>query len=132
MKIVAGLFNSQSEATQAMDILLRSNIPDLETKVYETGSPTNSTEAGSSMVIPVIPTTGATGLGQPGAPAAAAVGAAGIDRDWLDELDDRERAFYHEGYREGATLAMAKVNDDHVGHVRELFRQHGARTFTKD
>jgi hypothetical protein len=71
-------------------------------------------------------------MGQPGAPGLGFVGMAGLDRGWLNEFDAEERAFYYEGYREGATLAVARVHDEDVVHVREVLRDHNARTYIRD
>jgi hypothetical protein len=132
MAVVAALFDSQADATEAMDILLRANIKDLDTRVYETGSRSGMGETGPDVIVPVVPNTGGGGIGQPGIPAVGLVGAAGLDRDWLKEFDDQERAFYYEGYREGATLALAKIHDEDVEKVRQMMRQHNARTYTKE
>ena len=130
MAVVAALFDSQADATQAMDVLLRAQIEDLDTRVFETGS--RQTDTSPGVVVPLVPNTAGGGMGQPGFPAAGVIGAAGLDRDWLNELDEEERAFYHEGYREGATLALAKVHDEDVEQVRQIMRQHNARTYIKD
>lgn len=129
MKTVAGLFDSMADATNAMDILLREDIPDLDTRVFETGSATDTANNDSGVVVPLIPNSG-SGMDFN---APAGVGAAGLfGADWLDDLDEVERAFYHEGFKEGATLAVAHVPDDHVTHVRRIFADHNARTYKKD
>jgi hypothetical protein len=132
MAVVAALFDSQADATEAMDVLLGAHIKDLDTKVYETRSHLGMGENGPGVVVPVVPNTGGGGIGQPGIPAAGLVGAAGLDRDWLNEFDNEERAFYYEGYREGATLALAKVHADDVEKVRQVMQQHNARTYIKE
>jgi hypothetical protein len=131
MPVVAALFDSQADATEAMDVLLNAHIKDLDTKVYETGSRQGMSDSGPGVVVPLVPSTG-SGMGQPGMPAAGALGAAGLDRGWLNELDEEERAFYYEGYREGATLALAKVHAEDVGKVRQVLGQHNCRTYVKD
>jgi hypothetical protein len=131
MTVVAALFDSQVDATEAMDVLLRAQIKDLDTKVYETGSRAGMGETGPDVIVPVVPNTGGGGIGQPAIPAAGLAGAGGLDRDWLNEFDKEERAFYYEGYREGATLALAKVHDADVEKVRQVMSQHNARTYLK-
>jgi hypothetical protein len=131
--LVAGLFDTGANATEAMDRLLRMNIEDLDTHVIEPGS--QDTATGPSVVVPVVPNTGGSGsaLGGTAGPLMGAAAGAGGAFGWLGDLDEVERAFYHEGLREGATLALAKVSDDEdAGRVRQLFRELGARTYTKD
>ena len=131
MKVVAGLFDSDANATNAMDKLLRANIKDLDTHVIEAGQNTNPTGANTGG-IPVIPNTGGTGSGMAGSGAIPMAGAIFGANDWLDDVDDEtERAFYFEGMREGATLALARVHDEDVDKVRQLLSSHGARTYTK-
>jgi hypothetical protein len=131
MPVVAALFDSQVDATEAMDVLLNAHIKDLDTKVYETGSRQGMSDTGPGVVVPLVPNTGNSGIGQAGIPAAGVIGAAGLDRDWLNEFDEEERAFYYEGYREGATLALAKVHDEDVEKVRSVLSQHNSRTYIK-
>lgn len=132
MAIVAGLFDSQVDATEAMDRLLRMDIEDLDTHVIEPGQFSDSSEA--RVVTPIVPNTGNPGTGGPGTamPFMVTPGGPGGAFDWLNDLDEVERVFYQEGLREGATLALAKVDDDHAEHVRQLFREEGARTYIKD
>ena len=51
---------------------------------------------------------------------------------WLNDLDEDEQAFYREGSREGATIALAKVHDEDAARVRQIFNEMGARTYTRD
>ncbi len=129
MAVVAGLFNSEAEATQAMDKLLREHIDHLDTRVIDPRS--TDASQGPDVVLPVIPNTsgGVSGSGNTGLVAGAA--ALGGASDWLNDMNDVERNFYSDAYREGSTLALAKVHDKDAGRVRELFRQFGARTYEK-
>ena len=131
MAIVAGLFNSQMDATEAMDRLLRMNIEDLDTHVIEPGQ--NSDSSGAGSVIPIVPNTGNPGSGFPGTAGPLFVPTSrGAGFDWRDKMGETESVFYQEGLREGATLALAKVDDDHAAHIRQLFRAKGARTYIED
>jgi hypothetical protein len=131
MVVVAGLFDSQSMATEAMDRLLRMNIEDLDTHVIEPGG--NQGVGGPDVVIPLMPNTGAlSDMGGPGGTGMAHGSGMAAGFSWLNDLDEVQRAFYQEGTREGATLALAKVRDEDAGRVRALFRELGARTYTED
>lgn len=90
------------------------------------------TDTGPDVIFPVMPNTSGTasGLGHSSIPVTGS--AVGGEFDWFDEMDDVERAFYHEGLREGATLALAKVDDDKADRVRTIFRTFNARTYIKD
>src|SRR5512133_4127143 len=104
MAVVAGLFDSDANATEAMDKLLREHIEDLDTKVINRG--TDAADAQGP--VPILPITGGmSGSSTPVFPAGVGVGGQGLNDPWMDDLDDVERAFYYEGMREGATLALA-------------------------
>jgi hypothetical protein len=133
MVTVAGLFDSQDQATAAMDVLLRTNIKDLETRVVESGSPGMTGEEQPGVGFAVIPnTSGGVSQSSVGGGGIGAPIGAGRDMRWLDDLDEVERAFYYEGFKEGATLAMARVHDEDVDKVRRVFRDNGARTYVED
>jgi hypothetical protein len=122
MAVVAGLFSSQADATRMMDVILRRDYKGLDTRVVEGQETTGNTAQGGDALFPVIPTTG-TGVGQPGGIAWGA----GDDATWMSDMRDVERTFYHEGMREGATLALIRVDDDHADEIRDLMRDHGAQ-----
>lgn len=127
MAVVAGLFDSDANATEAMDKLLREHIEGLDTRIID-----RSTQAGeSNAVIPIMPNTGGiSGSSTPVYP--VGMSSQGANVPWLDDMDEVERMFYHDGMREGATLALAKVKDADADRVRNLLRQYGARTYVKD
>ena len=128
MTVIAGLFDTEADATPAMDRLLQENIEPLETRVLDPRS--NDTGQNPGTYIPLIPNTsgGESGSGY-GSNAGAAVLA--VASNWLNEMDDVERNFYIDAYREGSTLALAKTDEKDAGRVRELFRQFGAQTYEK-
>ena len=66
--VVAGLFDSEADATQAMDRLLRENIEDLDTRVIN-GSARTGTDS-PDIIIPVIPNTS-------GGPSSGTIGGVG-------------------------------------------------------
>ena len=131
MAVIAALFDSEADATGAMDRLLREGIEDLETNVYSGGGG-NTADTGPNIIFPVMPNTSGTpsGMGSSSIPATGA--AVGGEFDWFNDFEDVERTFYHEGLREGATLAFAKVNDEDVDRVRTIFSMFNARTYMKD
>lgn len=134
MAVVAGLFDSEADATQVMDRILRMDIDGLESRVVGGAGRTDDADA-PGMVFPVIPNTSG-GFGSPGTGAGVGPLAAGVpasDADWFNDMDEEaERAFYLEGMKEGATLALVRVPDDHVEEVRNTMRMFGARTYLKD
>jgi len=125
MAVIAGLFDSQADAAAALDRLHRLGYQDMEAQVIEPGS--QDMASGHDTVIPMIPPTGGS-YGQPGGIGGAAGGSFG----WLNDLDKVESAFYQEGLKEGATLAMVQIDDKYANEVRELLNQFGARTYRKD
>lgn len=127
MAFVAGLFDSDADANAAMDRLLHQHIKGLETRVIEPSTGMNA--SGTENIVPIVPNTGA-GVSQAGFTPLPTGGAA-ANMGWLNDLEDVERVFYDEGLKEGATLAMAKVRDEDVEHVRQIFRDAGARTYRK-
>ena len=125
--VVAGLFDSEADATNAMDRLLRENIEDLDTRVIngEARTPTGDT----GVAVPIIPHTSG-GPSQQGGAVPAAPGA--FYGDWLNDMDDVEQGFYKEALREGSTLALARVRDEDADRVRTLFSMFNATTYTRD
>lgn len=125
--VVAGLFDSEAEATQAMDRLLRENIEDLDTRVINGSARTATGDTGAA--IPIIPNTS----GGPSQQSGAIPGATGVFfGDWMNDMDDVEQGFYREAVREGSTLALARVREEDANRVRQLFRTFNARTYTRD
>ncbi len=121
--VVAGLFDSEVDATKAMDRLLRENIKDSDTRVIDGSSAARAAQTGAN--IPIIPNTS-------GGPQQSGVGPAAAGAyfgDWLNDMDRVERHFYEDAVREGSTLALARVPDDQADQVRQLFRTFGARTY---
>ena len=130
MKMVAGLFDSEIDATNAMDRLLGENFIDLDTRVIETGQ--NADLENRGVVIPLVPNTG-MGSGMAGGAVPVGTAGLGLPRGWMDDIDDEvERAFYLEGLREGSTLTLARVSDEDAPRVQELLRSFGARTHTQE
>ena len=126
MAVVAGLFDSQADADLVMNEILHMNIDGLESRVYNGGGQANTAgDDRPAMIFPFVPNTG-NNMGMSG----AAVVPGNVD--WFDGVEEVERAFYLEGVREGATLAVINVPDDHAEHVRLAMRKANARTYVKD
>jgi hypothetical protein len=129
MAVIAGLFDSEADATRAMDRLLREDIHDLDTHVIDGG--TRGSTGAPNVNIPIIPNTSG-GLSQGGiAPTGAGAAPVGSFGHWLDDMDDVERHFYEDALKEGSTLALAKVPDDAANQVRLIFQTFGARVYDK-
>jgi hypothetical protein len=128
MAVVAGLFDSEADATKAMDRLLTEGLEDLETTVYGGGA-----GDGSSVVLfPGMPNTSGQAVGNAPGSLPFAVASNEDDFNWFGDFDEIERAFYHEGVRDGATIAMAKVHDEDVNRVRLIFTMFNGRSFVKE
>ncbi len=129
MAIVAGLFDSEVDATKAMDRLLREGIDGMDTRVINGSSRTGDTPG---VAVPIIPnTSGGTSQAGMGAQVPA-VGAVPVSGDWLDEMDKVEQNFYRDALREGSTLVLAKMHDEDAGRARLIFSTFGGRTYKKD
>jgi hypothetical protein len=127
MAVVAGLFHSQADATRVMDVILRRDYKGLDTRVIESNQDTGNVAQGGESLFPVIPTTG-TGVGQP----AGITWGAGDESVWMSEMREVERTFYQEGMRGGASLALVRVDDQHVDEIRKLMSDHGAQMHIDD
>ncbi len=130
MAIIAGLFDSEADASKALDRLSREDLPGVDTRVINGSARTNASNP--NITVPIIPNTSGglaeTGLGTE-APAVGGIPAFG---DWLNDMNDVERKFYQDALREGSTLALAKVDEKDAGKVRLIFQTFGARTYKKD
>ena len=115
MAVVAGLFDSQAEASAALDALAETEFEDVTTEVYEQApDPDDSNVA-------AVPDLGTSRiLATPYAP------------DFLDELDEAERRFFVQAVRNGATLVVAEVDDEQAGALAAFFRERGGRTTAEE
>jgi hypothetical protein len=127
MAVVAGLFDSDADATRAMNRLLNENIKDLETHVINGSNKSQVDDRG--VLIPFIAVTSGGGA-ETGAGPALAVGS--VFGNWLGGIDQAERQFYEDAVREGSTLALASVPDDSASRVRSIFQTFGARVYEKE
>lgn len=128
--VVAGLFDSEADATKAMDRLLREHIDDMDTRVIDGGASNAANSQGEGGVIPLIPNTSAGGGPQQSGIGPAAAGA--YFGSWLNDMNDVEKHFYQDAVKDGSTLALAKVPDQYANRVRQMFRSFGARTYDKE
>ncbi len=130
MAIVAGLFDSEADASKAIDRLSREGLDDLDTRVVNGSARTGNAEPG--VVMPIIPNTSG-GPSQAGmGPEGVGVNAAPVLGDWMNNMDEVERNFYQDALREGSTLVLAKVHDEDAGRVGLIFSTFGGRTYKKD
>lgn len=116
MAKVISLFESQAEATSALDVLYGGDYGNIEIEVIENGGETDFGATG--VVVPAI--NSSTGV----------AGAVGIP-DRLDDVDfagDEEAAWFAEGVRGGGVLVVAEVDDEDASAAEEVLRNHGGRT----
>lgn len=125
-KIVAGYFDSEDEATRAMDILLKDpRFRNAESEVISaiargTGNP------GSGGAVPVMPNTSG---GSGGSSVMGPIPVTGGYRLY-NELNHEEAEYFGSALKNGrGVLALIEVDGDQAMHVRQLFSQNGARTY---
>jgi len=119
MSKVVTLFESQAEATRALDALHSSDYENIETEVIES--------------VRELDYRG-TGIAAPAPNASTGVaGAVTIPNPLADkDLDDEEAAWFAEGVRGGGVLVIAEVDDEAAGSVERILRDHGGRTYEKE
>ena len=119
MSKVVSLFESQAEATRALDALHSSDYESIETEVIEHVRELDY---------------GGTGIVAPAPNASSGVaGAVTIPNPLQDaDLDDEEAAWFAEGVRGGGVLVVAEVDDEAANSVKEILRDHGGRTYEKE
>ena len=117
MMTVASLFESQAEATKALDALPRSGFEDIDYRVYEG----NVADEGGQVVPVAFPNT------QPDVGAVTPLAMVG---DELSDIDDEGLAdFFREAVKTGrAVLVVAEVEEDRATTLERFFREHGGRT----
>lgn len=121
MKTVASLFETQAEATEAIDALDGSGFEDIDYRVYE-----RNVEAEGTQV---------RAIGLPSAePNIGGSGAVGIFGGVGDDLGDEGLAdFFRDAVETGqAVLVVAEVEDERADELERFFREQGGRTSEKD
>lgn len=119
MTRIIGFFDSQEEATRAVDALYSGGYEGVETEVIENADQVDWGAEG--IVAPV--TNASTGV----------AGVIGIPTR-LENIafDNEEEAnWFAEGVRGGGVLVVAEVDDEDGTEVERVLRTHGGRTFEK-
>ena len=118
MSKIVSLFESQAEATKALDVLHASDYENIEAEVIEDA---RDMDYGSTGVVAPAPNA-STGV----------AGVVGIPDPLQDiGLDDEEAAWFAEGVRGGGVLVVAEVDDEDAGSVEKILRDYGGRTFKR-
>lgn len=117
MSTIASLFDSQAEATEALDAMAESEFSDLDVRVYESDVPGDATEAQPA----AVPAPTASGPG-----AAVRWGTRGP----LDDLEGIELPdLFIEAVEESqGVLVLAEVQEDRAEALQAFFDGHGGRT----
>ncbi|MFW6096650.1 MAG: hypothetical protein ACOC9Z_01170 [Chloroflexota bacterium] len=121
MKTVASLFETQAEASEAIDALAGTGFEDIDYRVYERNVEAEGTQVraiGLPSTEPNIGGSGAVGIfGGPG-----------------DDLGDEGLAdFFRNAVESGeAVLIVAEVEDDRADDLERFFRDQGGRTSEED
>lgn len=118
MAKVVSLFESQEEATKALDALYASSYESVDAEVIENVSELDYGETG---VVAPAPNA-STGV-------AGAVDIPGPLQD--TDLDEEEAAWFARGVQGGSVLVVAEVDEEDADAVQQLFYEHGGRTYEK-
>lgn len=118
MSKVIALFESQAEATRALDALHAGDYKDIETEVIEDARDMDY---------------GTIGVAAPAPNASTGVAGVVAIPDPLQDigLDDEEVAWFAQGIRGGGVLVVVEVDDEDAQSVERILRDHGGRTFEK-
>ncbi|HZD11630.1 MAG TPA: hypothetical protein VE553_09840 [Candidatus Binatia bacterium] len=121
MATIASLFESQDEATKALDALVRTEFEDLDYRVYD-GSGAETATSARVIGLPVAE------------PNVGGEATAGILSSAGTELDDEELSDYFMDAveRGNAVLVVADVDDDRADALESFFREYGGRTSEDD
>ncbi len=117
MTTVASLFQSEAEATEALDALAKTEFEDLDYRVYQR----NVADEGGAVVPIGFPNT------QPDVGAVTPLAMVGDD---LSDLDDEGLSdFFRQAVERGqAVVVVAKVDDEDAANLEAFFREYGGRT----
>jgi hypothetical protein len=121
MTTIASLFESQAEATKALDALAAADIDDVDIRVIE--SEDEASQGPSSGTIPALN------------PAQGPVGAAAPAAGWQglimgSDLEEEEADFFIEGVRDGGVLVLVEdVDEEQEETVTQILRDNGGRTY---
>lgn len=122
MTVIASLFESQAEATRALDALAAADIGDVDTRVIE--SEEEASQGPSSGTIPAL---------DPAAPGPA--GAAAPVAGWQSlimgsDLEEDEADFFIQGVRDGGVLVLVReADEEHEETIEQILRENGGRAY---
>lgn len=121
MTTVASLFETQAEASEAIDALAGTGFEDIDFRVYERNVEAEGTDVRAIGLPTSEPNVGGSG-------------AVGIFGGPGGEIDDEGLAdFYRDAVESGeAVLVVADVEDDRADDLERFFREHGGRTSEQD
>lgn len=120
MKTVASLFETQAEASAAIDALAGSRFEDIEYRVHE-----GSVRGDGS---------GVRAIGLPSTePNIGGSGSVAILDDDTPDLDEGLSDYFRHAVENGeAVLVVAEVDDDRAAGLERFFREQGGRTSEED
>ncbi len=120
MRKVASLFETQADASAAIDALGRTDLDGVEIEVYEQSAP--------------VPDAGVRAFGIPPNDShmhGSAIGFFG--ENVFDGIDDDLANFLRQAVQNGeAVLVIAEVDDDRAAEMEQFFHEHGGRTSVED
>ena len=121
MKTVASLFQSQAEASEAIDALAATGFEDVDYRVYEHNVQGEGTQVRAIGLPSTEPNIGGSGT------------VALFGDDTADLGDEGLSDFFRDAVQTGsAVLVVAKVKDDRADELKRFFRDQGGRTSAED
>lgn len=120
MRTIASLFQTQAEATAAVDALAGSRFEDIEYQVYEGAVPIEDDGVRAFGIPPNDSDMHGTGV-------------AFFGDNALDDLDEDLARYFRQAVQGGeAVLVVAEVDDDRAAELERFFRDQGGRTSEED
>ena len=120
MRTIASLFESQAEASAAIDALAGSSFEDVEFQVHEGNVPVEDDGVRAFGIPPNDSDMHGSGVAFFGEKA-------------LDDIDGELADYFRQAVETGdAVLVVAEVEDDRAAELERFFREHGGRTSAED
>lgn len=116
MEKLVGLFSSPKDVEQLSRRLAEDEFKDLDVRIIEQ----------TELTVPTTTPIPASGVTSGRSSAAVSFGQIGTVFPDLD-LDDELARFLENGVRDGATVVIVEVDDDEVGKVQQIMRDHNGR-----